>query len=264
MLTGWRMLLDSGRLQDGEPYLAGTARVPVARLSADTAAEIGVGEGDSITVATTRGEITLPLEITDMDDRVVWLPLNSPGSAVSTTGCGRGRRGLDRAGGTMTDLSAFGHDPIWLVLVKAVGIFVFLLLTVLAAILIERKVARPHADAVRPQPGRPEGTAAVAGRRPQARAEGRPDPGGRRQADLPAGADHLDGPRVHGLRRHPDGRRWCRCSVTRPRCSSPTSPVAVLYILAVTSIGVYGIVLAGWASGLHLSAARRAALVARR
>ena len=26
-------------------------------------------------------------------------------------------------------------------------------------------------------------------------------------------------------------------------------PVAVLYILAVTSIGVYGIVLAGWASG---------------
>ncbi len=82
VLTGWRMLLDSGRLQDGEPYLAGTARVPVARLSADTAAEIGVGEGDSITVATARGEITLPLEITDMDDRVVWLPLNSPGSAV--------------------------------------------------------------------------------------------------------------------------------------------------------------------------------------
>ena len=26
-------------------------------------------------------------------------------------------------------------------------------------------------------------------------------------------------------------------------------PVAVLYVLAVTSIGVYGIVLAGWASG---------------
>ena len=43
VLTGWRMLLDSGRLQDGEPYLAGTARAPVARLSATTAAEIGVG-----------------------------------------------------------------------------------------------------------------------------------------------------------------------------------------------------------------------------
>ena len=82
VLTGWRMLLDSGRLQDGEPYLAGTARTPVVRLSASTAAEIGVGDGDLITVATARGEITLPLEITDMDDRVVWLPLNSPGSAV--------------------------------------------------------------------------------------------------------------------------------------------------------------------------------------
>src|ERR1700759_3109639 len=40
----------------------------------------------------------------------------------------------------MTDLSAFGHDPIWLIVIKAVAIFVFLLLTVLAAILIERKL----------------------------------------------------------------------------------------------------------------------------
>src|SRR4029078_6457011 len=46
----------------------------------------------------------------------------------------------DRAGATMTDLSAFGHDPIWLILVKSVGVFVFLLLTVLAAFLIERKL----------------------------------------------------------------------------------------------------------------------------
>jgi NADH-quinone oxidoreductase subunit G len=82
VLSGWRMLLDSGRLQDGEPYLAGTARVPVVRLSSTTAAEIGAADGDSVTVTTRRGEITLPLEVTDMDDRVVWLPLNSPGSAV--------------------------------------------------------------------------------------------------------------------------------------------------------------------------------------
>ena len=52
VLTGWRMLLDSGRLQDGEPYLAGTARTPVARLSAATAAEIGAADGDSVTVST--------------------------------------------------------------------------------------------------------------------------------------------------------------------------------------------------------------------
>jgi NADH-quinone oxidoreductase subunit G len=82
VLTGWRMLLDEGRLQDGEPYLAGTARTPVLRLSADTAAEINAADGDAVTVSTSRGSITLPLTITDMPDRVVWLPLNSPGSAV--------------------------------------------------------------------------------------------------------------------------------------------------------------------------------------
>ena len=82
VLTGWRMLLDNGRLQDGEPHLAGTARKPVLRLSADTAAEIGAADGDAVTVSTSRGSISLPLLITDMPDRVVWLPLNSPGSAV--------------------------------------------------------------------------------------------------------------------------------------------------------------------------------------
>lgn len=82
VLTGWRMLLDNGRMQDGEPHLAGTARQPVLRLSADTAAEIGAADGDAVTVSTPRGSISLPLVITDMPDRVVCLPLNSSGSAV--------------------------------------------------------------------------------------------------------------------------------------------------------------------------------------
>jgi NADH-quinone oxidoreductase subunit G len=79
-LATWRMLLDAGRLQDDERYLAGTAKAPVARLSAATAEEIGAD--GKVTVATAHGEITLPLEITDMPDRVVWVPANSPGSAV--------------------------------------------------------------------------------------------------------------------------------------------------------------------------------------
>jgi len=82
VLAGWRMLLDDGRLQDGEPHLAGTARTPVVRLSAETAAAIGAADGDNVTVSTARGEITLPLEITEIAQDVVWLPLNSPGSAV--------------------------------------------------------------------------------------------------------------------------------------------------------------------------------------
>lgn len=78
--AGWRMLLDCGRLQDGEPFLAGTARPPVARLNAATAHAIGAT--DTLTVSTGRGAVTLPLVVTEMPDQVVWLPLNSPGSAV--------------------------------------------------------------------------------------------------------------------------------------------------------------------------------------
>jgi len=82
ILASWRMLLDAGRLQDGEPHLAGTARQPVARLSAATATEIGATHDHPVTISTEHGSITLPLQITDMPDRVVWLPMNSPGSAI--------------------------------------------------------------------------------------------------------------------------------------------------------------------------------------
>ncbi|GAA1482418.1 NADH-quinone oxidoreductase subunit G [Gordonia sinesedis] len=83
VLATWHLLLDAGRLQDGEPYLAGTARPPVARLSASTAAEIGATDGDAVTVRSGRGAITLPLAVTEMPDRVVWVPANSPGSRAT-------------------------------------------------------------------------------------------------------------------------------------------------------------------------------------
>ena len=97
VLATWRMLLDEGRLQDGEPHLAGTARRPVARMSPATAAGIGATEGEPVTVSTTRGAITLPLAVTEMPDRVVWLPQNSPGSAVGAT--------LGAAAGDLVDLA---------------------------------------------------------------------------------------------------------------------------------------------------------------
>ncbi|MBX8686654.1 NADH-quinone oxidoreductase subunit G [Mycobacterium sp. 20091114027_K0903767] len=82
VLASWRLLLDAGRLQDGEPYLAGTAVSPVVRLSPATAAELGGASDDPVTVSTGRGTVTLPLAVTEMPDRVVWLPANSPGSAI--------------------------------------------------------------------------------------------------------------------------------------------------------------------------------------
>jgi NADH-quinone oxidoreductase subunit G len=73
-LATWHQLLDSGRMQDGEPALAGTARPAVARMSAATAAEAGVADGDKVTVATDRGSVTVPVEVMPMAGHVVWLP----------------------------------------------------------------------------------------------------------------------------------------------------------------------------------------------
>ncbi|MGB3603407.1 MAG: NADH-quinone oxidoreductase subunit G [Gordonia sp. (in: high G+C Gram-positive bacteria)] len=82
VLASWRMLLDFGGMQDGEPHLAGTAHRATARLSASTATEIGVADGERVCVSTDHGTVALPLTITEMPDRVVWLPMNSPGSRV--------------------------------------------------------------------------------------------------------------------------------------------------------------------------------------
>jgi NADH-quinone oxidoreductase subunit G len=91
LLSTWHNLLDAGRLQDGEPNLAGTARAAVARMSAATAADAGTADGAKVSVATSRGVITVPVEIADMPDHVVWLPANSPGSAVRRVlGAGHG------------------------------------------------------------------------------------------------------------------------------------------------------------------------------
>lgn len=85
VLASWRLLLDDARGQDGERYLAGTAKRPVARLSATTAAAVDLFDGDLVRVATDRGAVTLPVVVTDMVDHVVWLPLRSPGSSVHAT-----------------------------------------------------------------------------------------------------------------------------------------------------------------------------------
>ncbi len=91
LLATWHNLLDAGRMQDGEPNLAGTARAAVAKMSAVTAAQAGVEAGAKVTVSTSHGAITVPVEITAMPDRVVWLPSNSAGCAVrSQLGAGHG------------------------------------------------------------------------------------------------------------------------------------------------------------------------------
>ncbi|MFF2570268.1 NADH-quinone oxidoreductase subunit G [Streptomyces sp. NPDC058084] len=82
VLAGHRLLLDLGRLQEGDEALAGTRHAAVARLSATTAADTGVKDGDLLDVTGPAGSVALPLAVTEMPDRVVWLPLNSTGHGV--------------------------------------------------------------------------------------------------------------------------------------------------------------------------------------
>ena len=90
VLASWRLHLDDSRALAGEPYLAATARPPVARVSPATASALGVQPGvdgatgvDAVLV-NDRGELTLPLVVEPgMVDGVVWVPARSPGLAVA-------------------------------------------------------------------------------------------------------------------------------------------------------------------------------------
>ncbi|MGI3781488.1 MAG: NADH-quinone oxidoreductase subunit G, partial [Janthinobacterium lividum] len=86
VLATWRMLLDDSRALAGEPYLAATARPPVARLSPRTAAAYGIETGPDgvagadVVLTNDRGELTLPLVVeASMVDGVVWVPAKAPG-----------------------------------------------------------------------------------------------------------------------------------------------------------------------------------------
>ena len=73
----------------------------MVRLSKSTATDLGVADGDPVTVATGRGAITLPaLLVDDMVPGVVWVPTNSPGSTV--------RRTLGATSGAVVRISAGG------------------------------------------------------------------------------------------------------------------------------------------------------------
>ena len=104
LLATWHHLIDLGSLTDGDEHLGGTARPPVVRLSKATAASLGVTDGEAVTVGTDRGALTLPAEITDLPDGVVWLPTNSPGSTV--------RRSLGAGSGTVVRLAAGAAGPL--------------------------------------------------------------------------------------------------------------------------------------------------------
>ena len=149
---------------------------------------------------------------------------------------------------TYPDPAIFGHDPWWLMVVKAVAVFAFLLLTVLVAILVERKLLGRMQMRYGPNRVGPFGLL-------QSLVDGVKL--ALKEGLTPAGVDkpiYLLAPiiavipAVVAFAVIPLGPVVSVFGHNTP-LQLTDLPVAVLYVLAVTSIGVYGIVLAGWSSG---------------
>ena len=140
------------------------------------------------------------------------------------------------------------NDPWWLIIAKALAIFVFALLTPMVTVLLERKVVAWMQMRIGPNRVGPWGAF-------QSVADGIKL--FLKEGIIPTGVDkpvYLLAPviavtaAVMSFAVIPFGPEvsifghWTSLQLAE-------IPVGVLYILAATSIGVYGIVLAGWASG---------------
>lgn len=149
------------------------------------------------------------------------------------------------------DLSMFGTDPWWLVVVKAVFCFAFLMLTVLFSIVWERKVVAWMQLRIGPNRHGPWGML-------QSLADGvklmlkedlivkRADKVVYVLAPIIAAI-----PAFMAIAVIPFGPADNEVSIFGHRTPMQLTdlPIGILYILATASIGIYGIVLAGWSSG---------------
>ena len=148
----------------------------------------------------------------------------------------------------MTTLTSFGHDTWWLVLGKSLAIFVFLMLNVLLAILLERKILGWMQ--LRPGPNRVGPWGAL-----QSLADGIKL--ALKESITPGGVDKFVYfaapvfsviPAFTAFAFIPFGPVVSVFGHRTP-LQLTDLPVAVLFILGLSAIGVYGIVLGGWASG---------------
>jgi NADH-quinone oxidoreductase subunit G len=79
-LATWKQLIGTASLLEDEHTLLATSRPAVARITAETHAMLkGVAE---VTLTGDRGQITLPVEVADLPEGVVWVPENAFGAGV--------------------------------------------------------------------------------------------------------------------------------------------------------------------------------------
>jgi NADH-quinone oxidoreductase subunit H len=149
------------------------------------------------------------------------------------------------------DLSMFGGDPWWLVALKAVFCFAFLMVTVLISIVMERKVVAWMQLRIGPNRHGPWGML-------QSLADGvklmlKEDINVKAADKVVYILAPILGaiPAFMAIAVIPFGPPGNEVSIfgTRTAMQLTDLPVAILYILATSSVAAYGTVLAGWSSG---------------
>jgi len=145
-------------------------------------------------------------------------------------------------------MSMFGIDPLWLVILKTLGVFVILVLVVLITIVMERKVVSWMQQRIGPNRVGPGGSlqSLMDGIKLALKEEIIP-----KAADKPVYwlAPVLSAvPAFMTFAVIPFGPEVSIFGTTTS-LQLTDFPVSVLYVLAIASIGIYGIVLAGWSSG---------------
>jgi NADH-quinone oxidoreductase subunit H len=151
---------------------------------------------------------------------------------------------------TEPGLGAFGHDPVWVVILKAVVIFVVLVVLTLFNIWWERRVVARMQHRIGPNINGPFGLL-------QSLADGVKL--ALKEDIVPKAADKVIFVIAPVLAVIPAFLTFSVIpfgpEVTIPFSNVRTPlqltdmPVAVLFVLAIASVGIYGIVLAGWSSG---------------
>ncbi len=145
-------------------------------------------------------------------------------------------------------MTAFGQDVWWLVGAKAIAIFVFLMLTVLVAILAERKLLGRMQ--LRPGPNRvgPKGSLQSLADGIKLALKESITPGGINRVVYFVAPIISVIPAFTAFAFIPFGPEVSVFGHRTP-LQLTDLPVAVLFILGLSAVGVYGIVLGGWASG---------------
>ena len=267
-----RSLYDAGITVASSPSLAPLApgeRLHVHPLDLD---RLGATTGTSLKVSSSHASLTMEVEADAAVSRgVAWLPFNQPGVGRGPAARRRRRRDRRPPGEPVMTLGLLaqatsGGDPLYagdidlavvlITVLKVVVCFVFLLVATMLMVWFERKVIAGMQNRVGPNKAGPFGVL-------QTLADGikaffkerinpeRADPFVYRLAPylafvpafliftvVPVGGSFADGN---------DGVVTIFGHETFLQVADP--PVGILFVLALSSIAVYGIMLAGWSSG---------------